>query len=162
MNGSTPSAFVGRCGRSDLAITEISQDFQYLAPGRELPTAAAFVIVHRLHEFNFVRLIISLTGGGVDLSSSFGLSTSGLPAIIAFIDRWLTGAAIGWFAAKGCTTVNRQLRDCVNLLRHASIYLFRGSKVVRYVETNSSCPLSDSSSDDSGSTVWQTVCVSLR
>ena len=56
------------------AITDIADDFQDLAPGGELATAATLVIVHRLHEFDFVWAVVALAGRRVNLTTAFDFS----------------------------------------------------------------------------------------
>src|SRR5262249_4412613 len=61
----------GRLG--DLAVAEGAKDFEHLAPGRERPAIVALVLIHGLHELNFVIAVIAFAGGGVDLASAFAL-----------------------------------------------------------------------------------------
>src|SRR5688572_28286902 len=58
---------VTRQGRrfGDAAVAERPQHLQYLAPGRERPAVVALVLVHRLHEQDFIFRVVALTSGRV-------------------------------------------------------------------------------------------------
>lgn len=66
----------------DKTVAHAFQHFKNFAPCGKLSPAFAFVEIHGLHELDLFTAIISLTGRGIDLSSSFAFSTTLLPAII--------------------------------------------------------------------------------
>src|SRR3954471_3839093 len=72
-------------GLGDLAIAEGAQHLQHLAPGRERPAVVALVLVHRLHEGDFLVVVVALAGGRVDLAAALALLAAVLAA--AAIDR---------------------------------------------------------------------------
>ncbi len=74
-------AIVRRLWLSDLAIAQITQDFQHFAPCRKLTAATTLVVVNGHHEFDLFVLVIAFTSGGIDLSSPFNLPTVILPSI---------------------------------------------------------------------------------
>src|SRR5262249_38381863 len=73
--------------RSDLAITQGTQHFQNLAPGRERPAVVALVLIHRLHEGDLLVGVVAFTGGGVDLPAPLAGATLLRAVGLAAFDR---------------------------------------------------------------------------
>src|ERR1043165_8693656 len=69
---------------SDLAIAEGVHDFQDLTPGRERTTVFALVLVHCLHEFDFVVIVVALAGGWINLAPTFAFLVAAIFAGSAF------------------------------------------------------------------------------
>ena len=72
------------------------QHFQRFAPGREGSAIVALVLVHRLHEFDFVVVVIALAGRRIDLATAFSPQ---LPAVFvrddqAYVVRVEAGKAV--------------------------------------------------------------------
>src|SRR4051812_2518520 len=86
-------------GLGDLAIAEGAQHLQHLAPGRERPAVVALVLVHRLHEDDFLVVVVPFAGGRVDLPAALAL----LPAVLTAAA--LDGHGNAAFAAVSATTV---------------------------------------------------------
>src|SRR5262249_6624327 len=81
LTGEGMSVFPGRRGGrrqaghggtlGDLAVAQGAEHFEHLAPGGERPPVVALVLVHRLHEDDFLVAVVALAGGGVDLPAAF-------------------------------------------------------------------------------------------
>src|SRR5262245_8045772 len=53
----------------NLAIAQGAAHLEHFAPGRERPAVGSLVLVHRLHEFNFVVGVVAFAGGRIDLAA---------------------------------------------------------------------------------------------
>src|SRR5262249_11328752 len=61
----------GQLGRlGDLAVAERMEHFQHLAPRRERSAIVPLVLVHRLHEDDFVVSVVALAGGRINLPAA--------------------------------------------------------------------------------------------
>lgn len=60
---------LGRLGH--FAVTDVADHFEDFTPSGELASTAPLVIIHGLHEFDFIRAIVPFTGRGINLATAF-------------------------------------------------------------------------------------------
>lgn len=91
----------------NFSVTQCIKHLEHFAPGREGPAIVAFVLVHRLHEDDFLVTVIALAGRGIDLPTPLAKLSSLNPATSLDCNRNLffapvhartpvPGAAIGY------------------------------------------------------------------
>src|SRR5262245_42949092 len=96
--------------RGDLAVAESCEHLQDLAPGRERAAVVALILVHRLHERDFLVRVIALAGGWVDLPAA--LAGPALFRRVRLAALHCNGdvpfAAIGLFAIRSSVLAHRR------------------------------------------------------
>src|SRR5687767_8926190 len=101
-------------GLGDFAVTHGPKHFEHFAPGRERAAIVALVLVHRLHEVDFVVVVVALAGGRIDLPAALALIAAVFAAAALESDRDRAFAAV----------VAALIGDAeVGIVAHGGIYL---------------------------------------
>src|SRR5437660_7338825 len=71
-----------KCGRlCHPPITQSPKHFQNFAPCRERPAIVALILIHGLHEGDFLFVVIALAGGRIHLTTPFAATFLGFAAV---------------------------------------------------------------------------------